>query len=483
MPAEPTERSTETSSLTQGKPDDYRDHLATADASGRRLWIYPQKPSGRFYRARTMVSWLLLLILFAGPFVRIQGNPLLMFNIVDRRFIILGQVFWPQDSILFAFAMLIFLTGIIVFTAAFGRLWCGWTCPQTLLMEMVFRKIEYWIDGDAHQQRRLAKQPWNADKLFRRALKHGVFFGLSFIIGNTLLSYIIGTEALFRIITDNPLNHLKGLTAMVAFTLLFYSIFARFREQACTFICPYGRFQSTLLDRNSLIVAYDDLRGENRQRLRRDQSAAARRDAGGGDCIDCHKCVTVCPTGIDIRNGTQMECVHCTACIDACDSVMSKIGRPPGLIRYASRNGIERGEPFRITPRIGAYSALLFVLIATFLTLVFTRSAIETSLLRAPGTLYQINPNGVLSNLYTIQLANKTHKSKPIELRLENFAGEIEVLGKALVVPAEGLAKTSVLIRIPATSIESSKTELEIGIYSGDEQIDTIETVFLGPGA
>lgn len=460
---------------------DYRDHLATADQKGRRKWIFPKKPSGDFYRARTYVSWLLLLIMFVGPFVRIQGSPLLMLNIIERKFVILGQIFWPQDSIIFAVAMLIFITGIIVFTAVFGRLWCGWTCPQTLLMEMVFRKLEYWIEGDAHQQKALARAPWTPAKLLKRLTKHSLFFGLSFLIGNTLLAYIIGSDALIEIITDNPLNHLRGLFFMVLFTLLFYSIFARFREQACTFICPYGRLQSTLLDRNSIIVAYDDQRGESRHKLRRDQSNEERARAGVGDCVDCRLCVAVCPTGIDIRDGLQMECVNCTACIDACNQVMTKVDRPTGLIRYASRNGIERGQGLRLTPRITGYSVVLVALIATFLVLVFTRSAVETSLLRAPGALFQNLPNGKLSNLYTLKVANKTHEEKNLSLRLQDSPGQIRVLGEPLTVAPESLATTSVLIELSATNISGGKTPLIIGVYEGEEQLETLRTTFVGP--
>src|SRR5581483_7607064 len=279
-----------------GNGEDFRDHLATADKDGKRRWLYPKKASGRFYHARTYVSWLLLAIMFAGPFVRINGNPLLMLNIVERRFSILGRMFWPQDVAIFAIATLLFLTSIIVFTTAFGRLWCGWTCPQTLLMEMVFRKIEYAIEGNASAQRALAATPWTARKITKKGLKHAVFFTLSLVIGNTLLSYIIGSDQLMHIITDNPMHHLKGLAFMVLFTLVFYALFARFREQACTFICPYGRFQSTMLDENTLVVAYDYKRGERREHLHQNQTHAERKAAGAGDCVSCNQCVSVCPT-------------------------------------------------------------------------------------------------------------------------------------------------------------------------------------------
>lgn len=462
---------------------DFRDHLATADKDGHRRWIYPKKVTGTYYRARTYVSWLLLAIMFIGPFVRINGNPLLMINIVARRFSIFGQIFWPQDVAIFAVAMLLFLTGIIIFSTVFGRLWCGWTCPQTLLMEMVFRKIEYAIEGDAAAQRALSDAPWKGRKIFIRGSKLLVFFALSFLIGNTLLSYIIGSDELWRIITDNPAKHVQGLTFMVIFTLIFFAIFARFREQACTFICPYGRFQSAMLDENTMVVAYDHKRGEGRSKAVRGQSPAERAAAGLGDCVDCVQCVAVCPTGIDIRNGTQMECVNCTSCIDACDNVMSRLQRPRGLIRYASLNSIERGEKFRFTGRMRIYSVVLLALVSLFMFLVFTRASIDATLLRAPGALYLTTGNGNIENLYLLKLVNKTIHDLPVELRLENMKGEVKVMGVAgpLVVPREQLATTSVLIELPAKSMTGHNTKLLVGVYSGDKRIDVVKTVFIGP--
>lgn len=460
---------------------DFRDHLATTDKEGRRMWIHPRKPKGPLTRARTWVSWVLLGIMFTGPFVRIQGNPLLMLNIPERKFVILGQVFWPQDFPIFAVAMLLFLTGIVVFTAAFGRLWCGWACPQTVLMEMVFRKLEYWIEGDSHQQRALAKGPWTASKIFKKAGKQAVFLLLSFIIGNTLLAYIIGSDELIRLVTDNPRDHVRGLSFMVLFTLLFYGIFARFREQACTFICPYGRLQSTLLDENSIVVGYDYKRGERRGGLRRKETPEARLAGGLGDCIDCRQCVSVCPTGIDIRDGTQMECVNCTACIDACDSVMDRIRRPRGLIRYASLNGIERGERLRLTPRLVGYAVVLIGLIGLFVFLLFTRADVQTTLLRAPGALFQTMPDGRISNLYIVKLVNKTHREIPIELKLEDTAGSLRVMGPKLVVPPEKLIEASVLIELDPQVLASGSTPLRIGVYQGAERIEKLKTVFIGP--
>lgn len=462
--------------------EDFRDHLATADKDGKRRWVYAKKPAGKWYRWRTQFSLLLLAIMFAGPFITINGNPLLMFNIVERRFSILGQIFWPQDIVIFAVAMLLFITGIIVFTTAFGRLWCGWACPQTVLMEMVFRKIEYWIEGDATAQRALDAALWNAAKAIKKGSKHLVFLALSFVIGNTLLSYIIGADALIDIITDDPRNHLVGLAFMVGFTMVFYLIFARFREQACTFICPYGRFQSAILDENTMVVAYDHKRGEKRGKLHRNQLFSNRLAEGYGDCVSCRACVAVCPTGIDIRNGTQMECVNCTACIDACDSVMDKIGRPRGLIRYASLNSIEKGEKFRFTGRMGWYSVILLALAALLSFLVFTRSEVETTLLRAPGGLFQHTADGRLQNLYTMKVVNKTSRDISLQFRVENSPVEIQVMGsKHFTVPREQLAQTSVLIRANPSDLSGPKTTLKIGVYSNDRLLETVETVFVGP--
>jgi len=462
--------------------DDFRDHLATADQQGNRRWLYPKKPTGQWHRRRAWFAFALIVIMFAGPWIRINGNPLLMINIVERRFSILGQIFWPQDTIIFAVAMLVFITGIIIFTTAFGRLWCGWACPQTVMMEMVFRKIEYLIEGDAHEQRALDAAPWNARKIFKKALKHAAFLGLSFIVGNTLLAYIIGSEKLLAIQFDDPRNHFVGLTAMALFTLLFYGIFARFREQACTFICPYGRFQSAMLDENSMVVAYDHKRGEKRAPLHRDQPHDQRVAAGLGDCVACRQCVAVCPTGIDIRNGTQMECVNCTACIDACDTIMDKVGRPHGLIRLASLNNIEHGGQQRFTARMKLYAGILGALIALFLFLVFTRAGVETTLLRAPGTLFQQTAEGRIQNLYTIKVINKTSRDLPVELKLENLSGTVRVMGASpLVAPRENLAQTSVLIELDPAVLTGNSTKLKVGVYSNGKLLETVATGFVGP--
>jgi cytochrome c oxidase accessory protein FixG len=360
-------------------------------------------------------------------------------------------VFWPQDFHLFALTMIALIVFIILFTAVFGRVWCGWACPQTIFMEMVFRKIEYWIEGDAHKQRALNKAPWTANKFLKKFSKHLVFFGLSFIIGNTLLAYIIGVDELFKIITDPPREHIGGLTAMILFSGGFYFIFSHFREQACTMVCPYGRLQGVLLDSNSIVVAYDFKRGEPRGKIKKEQERY-----NFGDCVDCHLCVQVCPTGIDIRDGTQLECVNCTACIDACNNVMERVGFSKGLIRYTSLNGIEKGQRLKITPRIIGYSVLLAGLI-TFLTfLLLSRSTVEATILRTPGVLYQEVEETKIQNLYNVKIANKSFGRLSITLKLLEPEGEIYL-------------------------VEQAKTSIRIGVFSGDEIIETVKSSFLGP--
>jgi len=349
------------------------------------------------------------------------------------------------------------------------------------MMEMVFRKIEYAIEGDAHQQRALNKAPWKAGKIAKKVLKHLIFYALSFLIGNVLLSYIIGWQALYQIIIDPPAEHLTGLSFMIGFSLLFYGIFARFREQACTFICPYGRLQSLLLDENSIVVAYDNKRGEKRGSLKRNQKYGERRYAGFGDCVACNQCVSVCPTGIDIRNGTQMECVHCTACMDACDNVMTKVGSPRGLIRYTSLNGIERGEPLRVTPRLIGYSVVLAVLVSTLAVMIFTRADFEATLLRAPGSLFQKMEDGHYSNLYTIRVVNKTSRELPVELHLENAPGHVLVMGGKLLVPPQKLIENSILIELDDSAMKPGTTPVVVGVYSNGKLLQTIKTAFIGP--
>ena len=464
---------------TQFKPDDaYRDSISTVDAAGERVWLYPKQPAGRLYRARKWLSYGLLAVLFAGPWLRLNGLPLLMLNLPARKFIILGQLFWPQDFFILLLASLTFLVFIILFTVVYGRVFCGWVCPQTIFLEMVFRRIEYWLEGDAPQQKALDRRELDWDKLWRKTTKHALFLAVSFLIANTFLAYISGSDALVAIITDPLAAHLGGLAAMVIFTAVFYAVFARFREQVCTIVCPYGRLQGVLLDQDSLVVAYDYKRGEPRKKLHKNLVRTE------GDCIDCHQCVQVCPTGIDIRNGAQqMECTNCTACIDACNSIMDLVKLPQGLIRHASENGIATGTKFRFTGRVKALSGGLGLLLVVLTGLLVSRASVEATVLRTPGQLYQKTDHGTITNLYNISVINKTNRRYPLTLRIiEPAQGRISLIGTTgLKLPAQGITEGVFFAELPRTALHRTNQKIRIGLFSGGELISETSTKFLGP--
>ncbi|SEQ27330.1 4Fe-4S dicluster domain-containing protein [Neolewinella agarilytica] len=515
----------------------FRDTIATVDADGKRNWIYPKRPAGRYYNWRTYLSYLLLAILFGLPWIRVGGEPIIMLNVLERKFILLGMLFSPQDFQYLAILMITAVVFIALFTVVFGRIFCGWVCPQTIFMEMVFRKIEYWIEGDANAQRKLAKAPWTPEKIRKKVTKQALFLLVAALIAHTFLAYIIGTDEVIATVSQSPLSAPGGFIAIVIFIGVFYFVFANMREQVCIAICPYGRLQGVLLDEDSVNVIYDYERGEPRGKIRKgkpkkssctdcencrdgkdscgDQMvhrmeaalAAGKHDASKpspvpakaplafsddgtvslvaetpktiGDCIDCTLCVQVCPTGIDIRNGIQMECINCTACIDACDAVMDKIDRPRGLIRYDSEAGVARGERKIWTPRVIAYSVVLLALIILNVVMLGSRDGLDVILLRTPGTLYQENADGSLNNLYTYQVVNKTGKELSLRFEVMNVSGaKVRAIGSAPVAQPGEVTEGALFIDVPAGDFPD---ELTIGVWSGDEQLETISTSFLHP--
>ncbi|OYU81820.1 MAG: cytochrome c oxidase accessory protein CcoG [Flavobacterium sp. BFFFF1] len=468
----------------QNQPGDeaFRDSIGTLDADGKRKFIFPKRPKGKFYTYRKYVSYLLLLILIANPFVKINGNQFMMFNVLERRFNIFGVVFWPQDFYLFVLMMITGVVFVILFTVVFGRIFCGWICPQTIFMEMVFRRIEYWIDGDRGAQLRLAKQEWNAEKIGKRLLKGAIFFLISFLIANVFLAYIIGSDRLFSMITEGPVQDAGNFIALLIFTGVFYFVFAWFREQVCLIVCPYGRLQGVLLDNKSINVTYDFVRGEKQAGRAKFNKKEDREALGKGDCIDCMQCVHVCPTGIDIRNGIQLECTNCTACIDECDTIMKGVGLPKGLIRYASEDEIEKKEPFRFTLRMKAYTAVLIILTGILSGLLFVRSDVEATLFRVPGQLFQHKGENI-SNIYTFRLVNKTARDfKEVTFKLSSIKGNIMPVGHPhLNLPAQKAVEGTMFIEINKFLLKGDKTKIRIAVYADHKLVETTTTNFLGP--
>lgn len=461
----------------------FRDSLGTMTKDGSRKWVYPKKPKGNYYKYRTRLSWVLLFSLVVAPFIKVNGNQFFLFNILERKFVIFGVPFWPQDFHLMVISMIIGIVFITLFTVVYGRIFCGWICPQTIFMEMVFRKIEYWIDGDRGAQIRLDKQKWDAEKIRKRVLKWTVFFVISFVISNVFLAYFIGSDELIAIVTDAPKNHLKGLILILIFTGVFYFVFAWFREQVCIIVCPYGRLQGVLLDNKSINVAYDYKRGEKEAGRALFKKNEDRATTGKGDCIDCKQCVHVCPTGIDIRNGTQLECVNCTACIDACDHIMESVGMEKGLIRYVSEDNIKDKAPFSFNLRTKAYTAVLTLLIIVLGTMLFLRNDVEATILRLPGQNYESKENNIISNVFTYKVINKTNRDlENIHFELISHKGEILIIGKDnFNIEKQKYGEGTLFIEIPRGALNDSKETLKIGVFENGTLIETTTTNFSGP--
>ncbi len=479
--------------------ESFRDSVATINSEGKRNFINPKKPKGKLYNLRTWFSIGYLIVFFTLPFIKVNDAPLFMFNVLERKFIFFGMIFWPQDFFIFAIGFLTFIVFVILFTVVFGRIFCGWACPQTIFMEMVFRKIEYWIDGDSFKQKQFRAMPWNAVKIRKRSQKFIVFFAISFLIANFFLAYLISMDELIGYI-EHPGAHAGTLVSLMIFTTVFFFVYWWFREQVCIVVCPYGRLQGVLLDKNSIVVAYDHKRGEPRGKLKKAEDHDCKctdcKEEGAcksmtakfeeytkqGDCIDCFACVRVCPTGIDIRNGTQLECVNCTACIDACDDIMLKVDKPKGLIRYASENSISNAVKLKFNARIKSYTAVLALLLSLLLFLLASRTDLDVTLMRTAGMTYTKLPDGSLSNLYNLKLVNKTHKDIDFMLKLENLPGEITLVGSGgLKVKKEDYANLQFFVKLKKEDITNWKTEVKIGMYAGEYKIKTITAKFIGP--
>jgi len=459
--------------------EEFRDAISTVDKDGKRVWVYPKKVSGKYFNYRQIFAYTLLAFLFIAPHIKIGGEQMLMFNILERKFVIFGKVFWPQDFYIFALSMIGAVIFVSLFTVVYGRLFCGWACPQTIFMEMVFRRIEYAIEGDWTKQKKLNKEPWNQKKIFKKVLKHSLFWLVSFLVANTFLAYIIGSDRLIEIQLDNPMNHLGGLIAIIIFTTVFYGVFAFLREQVCTTICPYGRLQGVLLDSQSINVAYDYKRGEKRGKFRKNED---RKAVGKGDCIDCKQCVHVCPTGIDIRNGTQLECVNCTACMDACDFMMESVGLEKGLIGYMSEEGIETGEKgFQWNTRVFAYSAVLALILGVLVFLTVTRTNFDSVITRLEGTTFNRIDKNTYSNSYNLLLLNKTKDEGIVTLKVLEGNATIPDMEFHLEPESEIRKNFAIMMTKEDYKAAGNNPKIIIGVFKDGKLVSKQKTIFKGP--
>jgi len=458
----------------------FRDSVGTMDDTGKRKWVFPRKPKGKFTHYRDYTSYVLLALFFGIPFVKINNNPFLLINLLDRKFFIVGMPFYLQDFFILALGAVISVIFVMIFTVVFGRIFCGWLCPQTVFMEMIFRKIEYLIEGDRNKQMKLDRQNWDSEKIQKRVLKWSVFFMISLIIAHFMFMYIIGYENIFRIIAEGPVEHPLHFISMLSFSLVFYFVFAWLREQVCTLVCPYGRLQGVLIDKQTINVYYDTKRGENRAKWR---NGEYRKASSKGDCIDCGQCVVVCPTGIDIRNGQQLECINCTACIDACDEVMTKVGLPTGLVRYATEAEIESGKKTGVTSRMFVTTVFLGLLMGLLGFLIYDRGSMEAKFIKPAGSTFFVRDGKIINN-FTYTFLNKTNEKKVVSIKVL-YPDNAEVISSGsskIILKGNEILKGSISISFPEKDVKFSKQNITIAVIDDKgEVLDTFETTFEGP--
>ncbi len=364
---------------------------------------------GAYYKRRAVVMYTLLLILLSMPWIPVGDTQAVLFDLAHRRFVFFGVSFWATDTRFLFLVLASAGLSLFFFTSLLGRVWCGWACPQTVFLEFVFRPIERLIEGNHTQRKRLDEKPWDSDKIIKKGTKYLVFTFISWILASTLLAYFVGRVPLIEMMTHLPTQNMTMFSLTIFVMALFLFEFGWFREQFCSVVCPYARFQSVLMDKDSLIVGYDKSRGEPR----------GKNDPDKGDCVDCGMCMRVCPNGIDVRNGTQLECIQCGACVDACTSVMVKLGKPTGLIRFDTERGIQEGIRKFLRPRIVAYGTLLSIILCLFVTLLLVRKQSEFLVIRmSQATPFQVLPDGQISNQFKVHIGNKSLKDRVYTVRV-----------------------------------------------------------------
>ena len=456
------------------QPSQVPKSLYNIDATGKRHRIYPQDITGKFTRIRTKLAYLLILIYLLPPWLKINGLPVIQLNIPDRQFVLFGSIFWPQDVQYLVFIFI--LAGLFLFfiTALLGRVWCGWACPQTIFLEFVLRRIEYWIEGNRTDQIKLDKSPWTPSKFTKKAIKHLLFLLVAAVVSNTFLAYFTGVDSLLQWISSPPWENWTAFLFMLFFLFAFYFDLAHFQEQYCILVCPYARFQSALIDSQTIQVMYDPRRGEPR----------GRRSKVTGDCIDCSACIRACPTGIDIRNGSQLECIGCTRCIDACDRIMTRIKKPKGLIRYESELGLAGEKPSVMRPRIIIYILILTIITGSFFWVLSNRPLVEHQLIKPKGVPFTLISQNQVSNHFSLRLINKDLKQHRI--RLAQQGGE----DVSLIVPispytlkANSTYRLAFFMIVPRDKLSAGRLKIPLQVFIDDVAQENIELVFIGPSS
>lgn len=435
--------------------------LPTLELDGSRRWIRPRPSGGRWWTRRRIVAYGLMLLFLGIPYLRLHGRPLVLLDLPRREFTILGTTFMPTETLLFMLAFVSVGVGIFLLTALFGRVWCGWGCPQTVYMEFLFRPLERWIEGGVRGTLELDRLGLQGHLRPRRLAKYALYAALALVLAHTFLAYFVGVERLAEWVRRSPFEHPTSFVIMLGTTVAIFLDFTWFREQTCLVACPYGRLQAVLLDRRSLIVGYDRGRGEPR-------ALAAQRGPASGDCIDCRMCVQTCPTGIDIRDGLQMECIHCTQCMDACDTVMQRIGKPPGLVRYGSRDGFEGRPAGWLRARTVLYPAALAVALGLFVWQIGMRAPAELTVLRASGAPFTLQRDGTVINTIKLRLADRSGAPRDYRLALEGADGLTLVAPiNPLHVPARGRVTETVFVSAPTGAIRGGVREVRITATDG----------------
>lgn len=455
--------------------------LPTLNQDGTRRRIRLKLYEGPHHTRRRILGWGLIALFVGLPFVRISGEPAVLLNVAEREFVLGGRTFLATDGVLLMLLMLAIFVGIIFLTALLGRAWCGWGCPQTVYMEFLFRPIERLFEGDRNSQLRLDQKGGGA----RRILKNVTFAVLSVLVANVFLAYFVGTDMLLQWVTSAPSEHPGGFLVMGVTAGLVFFDFAYFREQMCTVICPYARLQAALLDKNSLIIGYDEKRGEPRHK--------GKYVPGVGDCIDCSACVVTCPTGIDIREGLQLECIACGQCIDACNTIMAKVDKPLGLIRYASQNSLDAKRTQLLRPRVLVYAVLLVGLVGALVLVGGERMGADVTVLRGIGAPFALQGD-LVRNQVRVKIENRRREAEIYDIAVLVGEGDAlrntEELGIVVVnpenpleVPGNDRRTTSLFVSSGREAFQDGRIPIVVRVTSPDGTSRDEPFVLLGPSA